>query len=338
MESNREQSWLWWAGEAPLLCYLDWALCTGPSKVVSTDLTQFPLKSIKNLILTSLEEQQESYGGAKSQGNAETINLETRKEVPDVSPRRNVEHAQEQQRAFVKEAAIFPVEAKEMLSPPTWAQDGHTKPNDCLLWKWPPSRVMHTSQQPLSSPGDGTTHPRGNASTFSLLEYRSPELWLGPVRCTEKPVSTSAHQLWCIPDLPDSIKCSRPWEDPQLPSPQKYQCRVVHEDNTFQPFSFIYHPWNSIYWCFDQENHVSPYLVPSATILLIFHICTREKRPDSACTAWPFAKENSQNNSSDLGSLWILVNHSILSSENQRRETWSDPRFLNLNRKPRFSF
>lgn len=153
--------------------------------------------------------------------------------------------------------------------------------------------------------------------------------------------SLSPHQLtssWCVPDLPDSIKSSRPWGDPQLPSSQKYQCRVVHEDNTFQPFSFIYHPWNSIYWCFDQENHVSPYLVPSATILLIFHLCTREKRPDSACTAWPFAKENSQNNSSDLGSLWTLVNHNILSSENQRRETWSDPRFLNLNRKPRFSF
>lgn len=83
----------------------------GPSKVVSADLTQFPLKSIKKLFLTSLEEQQGELPGAQSQANAETINLKIRKEMPDVSPRRNVKHAQELQRAFVKEAAICPVEA-----------------------------------------------------------------------------------------------------------------------------------------------------------------------------------------------------------------------------------
>lgn len=140
IKSDREQSWLWWAGEAPLLCYLDWALCMGPSKVVSADLTQFPLKAIKKPFLTSLEEQQAELLGAQSQDNAETMNLKTRKGVPDISPRRNVKHAQEQQRAFVKEAAICPVEAWEMLSPPTWAQDGHTKPNDRPSWKWPLSR------------------------------------------------------------------------------------------------------------------------------------------------------------------------------------------------------
>lgn len=64
-------------------------------------------------------EQQAELLGAQSQDKAETINLKTRKEVPDVSPRRNIKHAQEQQRAFVKEAAICPVEGKEMLSPPT---------------------------------------------------------------------------------------------------------------------------------------------------------------------------------------------------------------------------
>lgn len=83
----------------------------GPSKVVRADLTQFPLKAIKKPFLTSLEEQQAELLGAQSQDNAETMNLKTRKGVPDISPRRNVKHAQEQQRAFVKEAAICPVEA-----------------------------------------------------------------------------------------------------------------------------------------------------------------------------------------------------------------------------------
>lgn len=54
--------------------------------------------------------------------------------------RRNVKHAEEQQRTFVKVAAICPVEAKEMLSPPSWAQDGHTNTNDHPSWKWPFSR------------------------------------------------------------------------------------------------------------------------------------------------------------------------------------------------------
>lgn len=121
IKSDREQSWMWWAGEAPLLCYLGWALCMGLSKVVSADLTRFPLKSLKKLFLTSLEAQQAELRRAQSQVNAETINLKTRKEMPDVSPRRNVKHAQEWQRAFVKEAAICPVETWEMLSPPTWA-------------------------------------------------------------------------------------------------------------------------------------------------------------------------------------------------------------------------
>lgn len=243
IKSDREQSRLWWAGEAPLLCYLDWALCTGPSKVVSTDLTQFPLKPIKKLFLTSLEEQQAEFLGAKSQANAETINLKTRKEVPDVSPRRNVKHAQEQQRAFVKEAAICPLEAKEMLSPPTWAQDGHTKPNDRPWWKCPLSRGWCTHPSSHCSPGDGTTHPHGNANTFSLLTYRSPQVLPAAQE------SLSPHQLtssWCLPYLPGNIKWCRPW----LPAaiPQKYQCRGVHEDSTFQPlFQYL---WTSIYWFF----------------------------------------------------------------------------------------
>lgn len=107
--------------------------------MVSTDLTQFPLKSIKTLPDIT-EEQQAELLGAKTQDNTETINLKTRKEVPDVSPRRNVKHAQEQRRAFVKEAAICPVEAKEMLSPPSSAQDGHTEPSDRPSWKGPFSR------------------------------------------------------------------------------------------------------------------------------------------------------------------------------------------------------
>jgi len=67
----------------------------GPSKVVSADLTQFPLKSIKNLFLTSLEEQQAELLRTQSQASAKTINLKTRNEMPDVSPRRNPKHAQE---------------------------------------------------------------------------------------------------------------------------------------------------------------------------------------------------------------------------------------------------
>lgn len=60
------------------------------------------------------------------------------------------------------------------------------------------------------------------------------------------------------------ITLNDPDLDPQLPSPQKYQCRAAHEDNTFQPFSSIYHPWTSNYWFFDQEKHISPYLVPTS--------------------------------------------------------------------------
>lgn len=54
-----------------------------------------PTEVNKKLFLTSLEEQQAELPGAQSQANAETINLKTRKEMPDVSPRRNVKHAQE---------------------------------------------------------------------------------------------------------------------------------------------------------------------------------------------------------------------------------------------------
>lgn len=102
--------------------------------------------------------------------------------------------------------------------------DSHAKPDDCPSGKQPLEwRVMHTSQQPLGSPGAVMAHPCGRESKFSLPAFGSPQ----SCQMHDKLHLCQLTSSWNVPNLPDSINCSTHLGYTQLPSHQKRHCSPV---------------------------------------------------------------------------------------------------------------
>lgn len=240
--------------------------------------------------------------------------------MPDVSPRRNVKHAQESQRAFVKEAATCPVEAWEMVSPPTWAQTLSHKA------KW-----QYVMEMVIKAEGDAHI-PAATQSSWgwhNLPSWKRKQTFPASLQIPTDVASACQMQRkaclhinspnsWRAPYLPDIIKCSTHLGYPQLPSLQKHQCRADHED-TFQPCSSIYSGFYCLVFLI-KKTMCFPTWLPRTIILLTLHILC--KRNEAWLQVWHghSPKQNCLNNSDAFDSLRVLVKHSVLTSEYQSGE------------------
>lgn len=149
----------------------------GPLKSGQLWSNPVPTEMNRKLFLTSLQEQWAQLPRAQSQANAETIYLKVRKEMPNASPSRNVKHVWKRQRAFVKEAAICAVDAREMLSPPTWAWGFSCKAR-WLSFREATIRVEGDAHIPAATRFSGSCH---GSPLWKGKQVFSASLWISTV-------------------------------------------------------------------------------------------------------------------------------------------------------------
>lgn len=184
--------------------------------------------------------------------------------------------------------------------------DSHAKPDDCPSGKQPLEwRVMHTSQQPLGSPGAVMAHPCGRESKFSLPAFGSPQ----SCQMHDKLHLCQLTNSWNVPNLPDSINCSTHLGYTQLPSHQKHHCSPVALFTIFWS-SFIGILIRRTVYLPAELSLIIPFMTPAE--IPKPHYCTREKKFDSSSVAQPSAQADLPDNFNAFNSLRILENHNVL--------------------------